>query len=360
MENINKTFIIFWFIFIIIGHFHSFPSSQKDSNIIGAPVIFYTPETNLALGVAGSLAFNLGEELATHPSTISSIFYFTLNKQMVGNLLSDFYFSNNRIYMSNFIEYKKFPNKFYGIGNDTKPEDENMYDLNSWEFLHTSQLLIFKNCYLGPAFRYYSWETSGFNISPYNYPKPLLGLHRGVAFGFGLNLVYDSRNVIFTPNQGYYLKIQTLFYHTQWGSEFTFSNYKVDFRKYLKIQKKHILALRIYLEGTSGDVPFLCLPQLGGSRLMRGYYTGRFRDKLLYVFQTEYRLPLFWRIGVVIFAALGDVVPRPGNLLISNLKYSFGIGIRYLFNKDKGLTLRLDQGFTSDSGATYIEAFEAY
>jgi len=331
-----------------------------DANLIAAPILFYTPETTLSMGAAGTLALQLGETGLTHPSTISSAVYFTLNKQVVGNLKSDIYLSGNRINLQGFFEYRKYPDKFFGIGNQTLPTDATDFTLKSWEFSHTAQIMVLPDLYLGGVFRYYNWMI----LEPKDEPLPpgdlLEGTGQKQISGLGVQATWDSRNRIFTPHQGWYLKVQGLFYHSGWGSDYNFSNLQLDLRKYLPGFFGHVLALRLYLEGNMGDPPFLTLPKVGGSRLMRGYYTGRYRDSGLYALQAEYRVPLFWRVGMVLFGALGNVVPGPGDLLLHEVKYSVGVGIRYTFNRDKGMTLRLDQGFTGSDSATYLEAFEAF
>jgi hypothetical protein len=57
----------------------------------------------------------------------------------------------------------------------------------------------------------------------------------------------------------------------------------------------------------SGNVPYRMLPTLGGSKYLRGYYKGRFRDKNLILIQQECRMPLYKRLGIAVFGGVGEV-----------------------------------------------------
>ena len=71
-------------------------SAEKcKSRIIASPVVYYTPETRLAFGGAGSYIFQLGGcDNKTRPSSISPIVIYTLEKQFIGELKAEFYFKN--------------------------------------------------------------------------------------------------------------------------------------------------------------------------------------------------------------------------------------------------------------------------
>jgi hypothetical protein len=45
---------------------------------------------------------------------------------------------------------------------------------------------------------------------------------------------------------------------------------------------------------------------------------------------------------------------------LSEAKPSGGFGVRYLYNADEGINIRLDFGFAEDSSGFYITAGEAF
>lgn len=99
---------------------------------------------------------------------------------------------------------------------------------------------------------------------------------------------------------------------------------------------------------------------MGGSYVMRGYFEGRFRDKSLLVFQAEYRMPLFWRLGAVGFVGVGNVAEKFSQLDLGNLKSAYGIGLRFLFDRKERIQLRMDIGWGKNSSGFYFSIFEAF
>ena len=94
--------------------------------------------------------------------------------------------------------------------------------------------------------------------------------------------------------------------------------------------------------------------------MMRSYYAGRFRDKVMTAVQAEYRMPLFWRIGLVGFAGLGNVAPRPWALELDQLKYSYDAGLRYRVSSREATNIRMDVAFGQGTSGIYFTAREAF
>ena len=91
-----------------------------------------------------------------------------------------------------------------------------------------------------------------------------------------------------------------------------------------------------------GLSPFYLLPQLGNDALMRGYYTGRYRDRNLLAAQMELRYRVSERFGLDGFVATGEVAHNAFSA--SQLKPDYGGGVRYFFDTEKGLSIRADYG----------------
>ncbi|MDB2697577.1 hypothetical protein N9Y29_00225 [Crocinitomicaceae bacterium] len=70
------------------------------------------------------------------------------------------------------------------------------------------------------------------------------------------------------------------------------------------------------------------MARVGGDDILRGYARNRFRDNHFAGLQVEYRFPVWWRFGMVVFTGVVDVFRTPNDLSFSNLKYSFDAGIR--------------------------------
>ena len=108
----------------------------------------------------------------------------------------------------------------------------------------------------------------------------------------------------------------------------------------------------------TGNPPFTMLYQLGSS--LRGYYQSRFEDKNLVAFQAEYRIPLFWRLGLAGFAGCGEVTQELRHISLKELKPSSGFGIRFALIPEQKVNLRIDFGFGRDDSSFDIIINELY
>ena len=89
----------------------------------------------------------------------------------------------------------------------------------------------------------------------------------------------------------------------------------MDVRAYHSLTENLVLAGQTIGQAGFGDLPFNELGVLGGDKMMRGYYVGRYRDRTLTAAQAELRflpLPLGFthRIGAATWVAAGTVAPR--------------------------------------------------
>jgi len=145
------------------------------------------------------------------------------------------------------------------------------------------------------------------------------------------------------------------------GSDYQYTNYVLDLRRFFRIHNEQVLALQAYGIFTAGEVPLRSLATLGGANSMRGYYAGRFRDKNQGVLQAEYRVPVIGRLGAVGFAGIGNVGSELKDIDFQCLKYSYGGGLRVALNKAEKLNLRLDYGLAGGaSRGFYLQLGEAF
>ncbi len=111
---------------------------------------------------------------------------------------------------------------------------------------------------------------------------------------------------------------------------------------------------------TVGDVPFNELAQMGGDMIMRGYFQGSYRDKNLLAFQSEYRLQVLKRWGIVGFAGAGGISNAMGDFELKNVMPSYGGGLRFKINRKENVNLRMDYGFGNGQQNIYFFIAEAF
>ena len=85
-------------------------ADQTKNRLITSPLIYYTPETNLAFGVAGSYLFrDSNARAATPPSVVSPIFIYTLNKQFRVQVTSDIYLNQEGYFLRAEAKLENYP-----------------------------------------------------------------------------------------------------------------------------------------------------------------------------------------------------------------------------------------------------------
>jgi hypothetical protein len=116
-----------------------------------------------------------------------------------------------------------------------------------------------------------------------------------------------------------------------------FYRYGFEVQRYFDIFKgSRVLALRALVEsvggtdGTDGKISFVDLPRLGGLEDLRGYQTGRFRDRALTLVSAEYTWDLGNYLAAFLFVDAGRVWHslRDVELAASGLRAGYGGGIQ--------------------------------
>lgn len=331
--------------------------------IVIAPIVSYAPETNWGAGAGAKLLFKFrGSGAETRTSNMPIAATYTLNNQLLLYSGYTIFFNQEKYLLRGNIQYSKFPQFYYGIGNNTPDSNEELYDYSA--FLLEPLLLrrITGKLFVGGGIRYYNiWnvilEPEGRlqqgDVSGYNGSRSV-----GVEFA----VTYDSRNNVLNATKGMLVEFTHGRYGETLGSTQTFHLTKVDVRQYMKVfrHRDDILAFQLYGYFSDGDVPLIELGALGGNELMRGYYEGRFLDKNFIALQAEYRLPISRRIGAVAFVGAGDVADKISNFRLETIKPSFGVGLRFKIVTEENLNIRFDYGFGKGTNNYYFNVAEAF
>jgi outer membrane protein assembly factor BamA len=368
----TNNFKLIWIVvtLLFMGMFcSSYAQEEPDSvdafkaSINAYPFVFYTPETEFAFGGGGILTFYTARDSLLNPSSITLSGYYSTNNSYSIYLKSNFFFFQNRSSGVFNLSLDQIIDRFYGIGNET-PEIENAqytlgYKGGSLEYQIPPGIAITDRS--GFIFEYGNYEILDPEQNPYLLnDTTLVGREGGIVSGLGLVWVWDTRDQVFFPNHGGFTETRLVFYTQDLGSDFTFTWLQVNARRYWSFSEDQVIAAQIYLETTGGTPPFFELPALGGSNVMRGYFQGRYRDQDYLALQAEYRQYFWWRLGFIAFAGFGDVTRDLTALSIRNLKPTYGVGLRFLFNEKEKINLRCDIGFGEDTNGIYFGIEEAF
>jgi outer membrane protein assembly factor BamA len=330
-------------------------------HIMVLPLLYYTPETRVAFGVGGNMNFNLGRDKAkTRPSSIWFFAVYTMNNQVQIQLNPEIYFPKNVFVVNSTLKYVRFPQKFYGIGNSVSASAAESYAPETIGFGISVQRKLVGSVFAGLQYRVEKTRIESIEPGGLLDGAVIPGRDGGVISGLGFTISWDSRDNVFFPRKGYYFRFVADYYTSVLGSDYHFTSTRLDLRRYIPVFSTHVLALQAYIGNMGGSPPFYELSMLGGASLLRGNYTGQYRDKALGAVQMEYRMPLWWRFGVVAFAGLGDVAPDLRRIEFNNLKYSLGAGLRYKLDAREGTNLRLDFAWGKGSTGLYVTVQEAF
>jgi len=188
-----------------------------------------------------------------------------------------------------------------------------------------------------------------------------------------LELRYDTRDSQRLPYRGFAVgvNVDSAFLQTGWhvGSVFEISGTKIFPLPPLlhdggdpdeENPPTDTLAFQLRTSTTAGDLPFYSLPSLGGSRTLRGFVAGRFRDRSMWHASAEYR---FWiltrgfsipftkalrveRVGLALFGDTGSVAHDWPDVFSSRVWASGGVGLRFTLERDA--PFRVDVGFSGE------------
>ncbi|MBN1531470.1 MAG: BamA/TamA family outer membrane protein [Spirochaetes bacterium] len=314
---------------------------------------YYMPETSFGIGFS-FLLYHRGEEAeAGKPDEISVYGTYTVKNQASVGVSTDLYFRGIDYRLTGSVDFSRFPDLFWGIGPGT-PEcgDESFTSMAAGArgaFLFRTVDLL----YIGPYYRFgydvMRRREAGGRLIQGHVP----GSDGTLMSGFGVNLIFDSRDSVFYPRHGFYCDLKGLVFRRELGNEYNFSTLEMDLRYYRQIRGDLVLALQLYAALGAGTVPLQAMPRLGGDVMLRGYYQGRYRDRNYGALQGELRFPLFWRLGGVVFGGVGQVAAVPGELFQHELKIAFGGGLRITADRDEHINIRLDAGFDRDLNPNY-------
>ncbi len=337
--------------------------SIKKTSFFILPIFSYAPETRWVVGTGGIFTFRSRPDIPDQrPSFVPFKAVYTQNKQFVFTLEPEITLQNGSTIITGLMELKEFPDMFYGIGNDSRAVGGERYTPRqvSFEISLQKRLRSTKNLFVGLYYGYDHYRFRPFDPEGRLATGDIFGSRGGAISGAGVLLKWDTRDNVFFPTQGHHIQISANLQDGLLGSRYEYAGMKVEAMAYIPMFRNQVLGIHGIVRGVSGNVPFMALPSLGGEEILRGYNGALFRDRILAAAQAEYRIPLWKRWGLAVFAGLGEVADRFGHLEFARLKYSIGLGIRFRISPAEGTNLRLDLGFGQGYSGTYITAGEAF
>lgn len=316
------------------------PEKKFDVNFIGGP--FYSSDMKFGLGVVGAGLYRMngcsGDMQPSNVSLFGSVS--TVGFYMLGIRGNNLFPKDN--YRLNYtMFFYSFPSYYWGIGYDNNNDDKNKTKIDRFQASMKAEFLfkVARNLYVGPAV-VWDFAKAG-NVSAQE-----LHLFDGMSliqrnYGVGASIQYDTRDFITNASKGVYIYLAQMLRPSWLGNDNKFSTTEFTVRGYKKVWKGGILAAELDSRFNFGNPSWALMAELGGSKSMRGYYEGRYRDKHSIEVQLELRQHVWRRNGITIWAGLGNVFhdKRTFKKILPN----YGVGYRWEFKKR--VNVRLDLGF---------------
>jgi len=328
--------------------------------VIPIPYAFYTPETSLSGGV---ILMVVGSSTPSDPDQRDDVLrgggFASLNGQAELFAGLEYYTPRNALRLGVETYVARYPNKFFGIGPDAATEED--YVPFECVLDGTVGFLVSPGLYLGPRLRVFgSWmqERAGSGVL---IQGAVAGADGAGVIGPDARLTLDTRDSSVAPTRGGSIDLSAGWSFVAFGGS-SYPTAALDARIFHSpfADRKVVLAGQLYAAWAGGTPPFQELPRLGGDKLMRGYYDGRYRDNALVAAQAEVRVPVWWRFGLAVFGSVGQVAHDPLSFRLDQTKLAGGAGLRFLVDESSGTNLRADVAFGADGADFYFNLGEAF
>lgn len=347
-------------------------SVKKQVSIFPLPVVYYTPETRFAYGAAVSATFRFRRDFQRlptdtvqapkpwaipRPSNTMLLAAYTQNKQILLFLPFQIFYDQNRYYFYGEIGYYRYNYNFYGLGQREVPREN--YAVNYPRIRLNAFRRVAPHLYAGLRYEYENYNITQVDPAGLLATQTIAGSTGGRISGGGLGLFYDTRDNVFFPSKGVIADFSYLDHKQRFGSDFRYDRYVVDVSVYQKLSKRAIVAVNSVVSMTAGTAPFSALSLLGGTKRMRGYYEGRYRDQNMALVQAEGRIHVWNRLTAVVFGSIGLLGNDQILFRVNDPKAAYGAGLRFRINND-GLNIRADYGIGNQSTGLYLTIGEAF
>jgi len=330
---------------------------DKQQRWAAFPIISSSPETGLQLG--GMLFhFFPVQDSRQQASTIDIRTFATTEEQYFISLSPNIFFKNNRFRFNASAAYSSWTANYYGLGNNSSNDNE-AYEAQSLIAMTTIETKIFDSLIFGLLGSYITEDITT-KIDGMLQSENIVGSKDSEYASFGIRVGYDTRDNTNAAHAGTLAAFESIWFDKNLGSDYNFNIQSLDLRHFTSISKDNVLALSAQMKDSHGQVPFRLLPSPDGTMLLRGIENGRYRDKILLGFQSEYRFPVSKNFTGAAFAEAAQVAHEYTDIATSSFKTSLGAGFRYALNSKQRFYLRADFAWVDNGFGVIVNVKEAF
>ena len=232
-------------------------SVRQETKFAGFPVLGYAPETRIIGGTYMQLL--MGDPLLKRPSALALSLLVSQNRQFSINFFPDIWFRDNTFRFAGELKWQHWPDKFYGIGNDTREEDEEYFVSRIRGIKLDLFRAVYRDLYAGILLEVehdhmVEYDTVSHAMLP---DGEIPGSEGAAISGMGLSFAWDSRSDILLPASGAYCQFRLVLFNGAMGSTYPYTKWIIDLRKYWTLGRDHLLYVQAYGKFLWGkEVPF--------------------------------------------------------------------------------------------------------
>ncbi len=329
-------------------------------DLVIAPIPGRSPQMGWKLTLAGGYFLqSRDEDSEAAPSLLGGFAMIAENGSYAYGGGANLHLMDDRLRVKAGAGYMDVRYRFYGIGND---DGENGISVDILQevpmYFASASWRVWNKLYVGLGYLGGEVDTRlRFALpDPPPFFDPSLKLDIGA---YAIPIEFDTRDHEQFPRNGWLVSGRAMFYRESAGGDFDAETFKISVNHYRPMREQDVLAFRATVRSTSGEAPFFLLSTFGGSTDLRGYPSGRYRDRMMYAAQSEYRWQFNDRWIFTGFAGFGEVADNFGDFG-ENFLPAAGIGTRFVLSKKHRVGLSADIAVGKDGTEFYFGVGEAF
>jgi hypothetical protein len=331
-------------------------------DLVVAPIPGRSPQLGWKLALAGGYFLETNKEETARdvpPSIVGGYAMAAENGSYVFGGGAKFNLLDDKLRVTTGLGYADIRYRFYGIGNNAEASGLDLDILQDGHmFFAEGSWRLWRSLFVGVGYTSGQLDTRarlGDQILPGQF-NPTLSLDIGA---FTIPIKVDSRDDEQFPREGWLVSGRGVFYRESVGSDFETETFKLAVNHYMPVRETDVLASRFVIRTTSDNAPFFILSTFGGAKDLRGYPSGRYRDRMMYAMQTEYRWHVTDRWVLTGFAGVGEVAERFSDFG-ENFLPAAGVGARFVLSQKHHVSLSADIAVGNDGTEFYFGVGEAF
>ncbi|WP_340112711.1 BamA/TamA family outer membrane protein [Maribellus mangrovi] len=250
-------------------------------------------------------------------------------------------FGENRVRSMTVIFKPDLRIDYYGNNNEILENNPVTVNLDAWVFYQKLQLRIAESqFYVGASYTHFNSTVTLDTIEGNRLLNEIikrLNVNSQIVT-IKPQIVYDSRDNVFTPTKGINSEL-SINHSAKWlGSDDNYSILKTNFYGYLPIGPKLFSGWRFNGSFMLGDGPFYAYPFVS----LRGIPAMRYQSDNVLVAETEWRYNFYRRWSVVGFTGVGKAFKDASTFNDIDFTYTVGSGFRYKLARMMGIHTGLD------------------